>query len=477
MSDTLITGAAYIRVSTDDQLEFSPDSQLKQIQDYARSHNIILTAENIFMEEEGRSGRKAAKRPEFQRMVGMAKQQPKPFDVILVWKFSRFARNQEESIVYKSMLRSKCGIDVVSVSEPVIDGPFGSLIERIIEWMDEYYSIRLSGEVLRGMAEKHSRGGVVSTPPFGYIMGDGVFVPDPERAPIVQNIFDWFVNENMGYLNIANRINDLGVRTKRGGKMELRTVRYILRNPIYIGKIRWSEGRKGWDIDNTSQVIVDGAHEPIISQEIWDAAQQRFNDILKRHPKNTYQVQNPVMLQGLVKCSNCGSTLTRSCGSGLQCIGYSHGICKQSHYIRTHLLNEMVLSGLEDAFQTSNLTIIPRQPAAPGADQKLIQDQIKREKQKLERIKAAYEDGIDTLEEYKAKKARLLDAITSLESKKVQHTAVIDPQQFIKSHADLLKELRNPEKSDEEKNEILRGFVDQIIFNRSTGSIQIFCYA
>lgn len=477
MSDTLITGAAYIRVSTDDQLEFSPDSQLKQIQDYARSHGIILTAENIFMEEDGRSGRKAAKRPEFQRMVGMAKQQPKPFDVILVWKFSRFARNQEESIVYKSMLRSKCGIDVISVSEPVIDGPFGSLIERIIEWMDEYYSIRLSGEVLRGMAEKHSRGGVVSTPPFGYIMGDGVFVPDPERAPIVQNIFDWFVNEKMGYRNISTRINDLGVLTKRGGKIDMRIVRYILHNPVYIGKTRWSEGRKGWKVNSNDQIIVDAAHDPIISPELWDAAQQRCNEISQMYAKNTYQVQNPLMLQGLVKCSNCGKTLTRSNTHYMQCVGYAHGKCQISHSIRLDFINEMVLSGLEEAFKTSNLTIIPRKVETSDTDQKLLQDQIKREKQKLERIKAAYEDGIDTLEEYKAKKERLLISIASLEEKKEQRPSSIDTTHFIKTHADLLKELRNPEKSDEEKNEILRSFVDHIIFNRTTSVIQIFCYA
>ena len=56
--------------------------------------------------------------------------------------------------MYKSLLRRKCDVEVVSVSEPLVDGPFGSLIERIIEWMDEYYSIRLSGEVFRGMSEK-----------------------------------------------------------------------------------------------------------------------------------------------------------------------------------------------------------------------------------------------------------------------------------------------------------------------------------
>ncbi len=71
-------------------------------------------------------------------MIAAAKSEEHPIDVILVWKYSRFARNQEESIVYKSLLKKQCSVDVVSVSEPLVDGPFGSLIERIIEWMDEY---------------------------------------------------------------------------------------------------------------------------------------------------------------------------------------------------------------------------------------------------------------------------------------------------------------------------------------------------
>lgn len=92
-------GAAYIRVSTDDQMELSPDSQLKQIKEYANAHDILLSPDYIFREDEGRSGRNAAKRPEFQRMIGLAKAKPKPFDIILLWKFSRFARNREDSVV------------------------------------------------------------------------------------------------------------------------------------------------------------------------------------------------------------------------------------------------------------------------------------------------------------------------------------------------------------------------------------------
>lgn len=147
------TAAAYIRVSTDDQIEYSPDSQLKAIRNYAKQNDMILPEEFIFIDE-GISGRKADKRPAFQQMIGTAKLKPKQFDVILLWKFSRFARNRQDSIVYKSMLRKQCGIDVISISEHLGDDNTSVLIEALIEAMDEYYSLNLAEEVRRGMQEK-----------------------------------------------------------------------------------------------------------------------------------------------------------------------------------------------------------------------------------------------------------------------------------------------------------------------------------
>ena len=83
-------------------------------------------------------------------MIAVAKSQsPAPFERLYLWKFSRFARNQEESTFYKGVLRKKCGVEIKSVSEPIADGMFGRLIESIIEWFDEYYSYNLSSEVLR----------------------------------------------------------------------------------------------------------------------------------------------------------------------------------------------------------------------------------------------------------------------------------------------------------------------------------------
>ena len=85
--------AAYIRVSTDDQTELSPDSQLEEIQKYAHREGLALLNDHIYIDA-GISGKRAERRPEFMRMIARAKGENCPFSVILLWKFSRFARNQ-----------------------------------------------------------------------------------------------------------------------------------------------------------------------------------------------------------------------------------------------------------------------------------------------------------------------------------------------------------------------------------------------
>ena len=159
--------AAYIRVSTDDQIELSPESQMVELRKYAKQNNIVILNDHIYMEDKGISGRTAKRRPAFNDMIAHAKSEEHPFDCILVWKFSRFARNQEESIVYKSLLR-KSNVDVISISEGIPDGFIGQLVERIFEWYDEYYLINLSGEVRRSMTLNAQEGAYQSRPPFGY---------------------------------------------------------------------------------------------------------------------------------------------------------------------------------------------------------------------------------------------------------------------------------------------------------------------
>ena len=134
--------AAYIRVSTDDQLEFSLDAQIKALKEYAKRNDMIILKEHIYADE-GISGKRADKRPAFMKMIATSKKKPRPFEVILVHKFDRFARSREDSVVYKSMLKRESGIRVISITEQMEDDKFSVILEAMLEAMAEYYSLNL----------------------------------------------------------------------------------------------------------------------------------------------------------------------------------------------------------------------------------------------------------------------------------------------------------------------------------------------
>jgi DNA invertase Pin-like site-specific DNA recombinase len=161
------TGALYIRVSTEEQTEYSPDAQKRALLDYAKKNKIFISSDYIFIDE-GISGRIAEKRPGFMQMIKTAKQKPKPFDVILVHKFDRFSRSREDSVVYKSLLKKECGIKVISITEQLEDDKFSIILESMLEAMAEYYSLNLSDEVKKGMTEKAKKGGLQTGAAFGY---------------------------------------------------------------------------------------------------------------------------------------------------------------------------------------------------------------------------------------------------------------------------------------------------------------------
>ena len=468
------TAAAYIRVSTEDQVEYSPDSQLKAIRDYARKNDMILPEEFIFVDE-GISGRKAAKRPEFMKMIGTAKIKQKQFDVILLWKFSRFARNREDSIVYKSMLRKQCGIEVISISEQLGEDKTSILIEALIEAMDEYYSINLAEEVRRGMTEKAQRGEVVSTPPFGYDVKDNVFVPNPETAPVVKMIFNKYLS-GRGCLEIAKELNTMGIRTKYGNKWENRGVEYVLRNVVYTGKLTWTPVKsKTRDYKNEATIITQGKHEPIIEQEIFDKVQKMILEKKKLFPKHSRQSSNEFMLKGFLKCSNCGGALVYALNDRVQCNRYSKGTCEVSHSASLIKLNASVINALKSDLETQNFNIYNIKSAEEQKGSDITPMLIEKEKKKLERIKEAYAAGIDTLEEYRSNKEKILKAIEELEKNK--KSSVITKEDMHKKLIATIRQsldiLEDPNCSESLKNITLRSFVRQIVYAKKTQSIEI----
>ncbi len=476
---SLKIAAAYIRVSTDDQVELSPDSQIKKIQEYAKSHGFVVPKEFIF-QDDGISGRTTKKRPGFNRMIATAKTTPRPFDAILVWKFSRFARNREDSIVFKSMLK-KLGIDVISISEAVGDDKMSILIESLIEAMDEYYSVNLSEEVVRGMTEKFSRGKPVSTPPIGYLIENGEFYIDKETAPIVKQIFKDYL-DGKGYRDIAMELNAKGFKTRRGNNFSNRTVQYIIDNPVYAGYIRWDldgRGSRSYYRDG-KEMIIKASHEPIIETDTYELIKEKRK--LEKSKAVKYERKSPVVndfaLRGLVKCSSCGSNLCMAVNkTSLQCYKYAHGECVTSHSITLKKINDAVLQALKEDIKSTNINVTVRNSnIKPSFDYDKF---IQREEIKLERIKDAYQSGIDTLEEYKHNKSLILTEIKRLKAEQEKEIKALpksntkDLKSKIHTAVDLLE---SPLATEKEKNEALKSFIDKIVFDRALNSITIYYF-
>lgn len=461
------TGALYIRVSTEDQAELSPDAQKRLLLDYAKKNDIIVSKNFIFSESV--SGRHVQKRPEFQRMIATAKQPSHPIDVILVWKFSRFARNQEESIVYKSMLK-KDRVDVVSVSEPLIEGPFGSLIERIIEWMDEYYSIRLSGEVLRGMKEKALQHGYQSTPCLGYdAVGHGKpFVINEAEYAMVSYIMDLYDNQNMDETAIARRCNDLGYRTKRGNPFERRTVDRILENPFYCGTVIWNG------------VEFEGTHEVRLSRERFEKRQELIAS--RKRPIKARNVSAcKHWLSGLIKCSICGATLSYTGNNAcpyFQCWKYAKGFHKTSVALSVKKAEEAVTDYFDQILSGAEFSYVRK--SQPKDNNDLEIERLQKELSKLEirekRIREAYESEIDTLEEYKTNKDRLTASRLKLNSQiknllHDQEEPEIDTEKVLREIKSVNDILKNPDVGYEEKGLLIRSVVDQIVYDKEEGKM------
>ncbi len=468
------TAAAYIRVSTDDQVELSPKSQLKKIKEYANKNGYELPDKYVY-KDEGISGRNASKRPEFNRMIGTAKIRPKPFDAILLWKFSRFARNREDSIVYKSMLRKQCGIDVISISESLGDDKMSILIEALIEAMDEYYSINLAEEVRRGMMEKISRGGLVSSAPLGYKVVNGELQIDETTYNTVKYIFDSYLAGNT-MLGIATDLNEKGVRTKSGGTFENRVIKYILQNPTYIGKHRWcpdgSQGSKSHYRNNSDTIIYNGSHEPLISEEDYNKVQQRLS-LNKCYARETSKHENA--LRGLVKCHSCKRTMSLLVNKGvkyLQCTGYTHGKCKISHSVKYDYVYESVIDSLRnvDIVHISKHIV---QNSNQNRNRE-INRQIEKEKLKLTRCKEAYQAGVDTLLEYKENKERIERRITKLSSNIKQNDILTQAKIIRQNILTIIPQLLGNDVSLTDKNAILKSIVDEVVYDNTTKRLHLF---
>lgn len=476
--------AAYIRVSTHMQEELSPDAQLRCIKAWGDAHDYYVPDEFVFIDS-GISGRKAKKRHDFLRMIGLAKMKPSPFEAILLWKFNRFARNQEESIFYKSMLRKKCKVDVISTTQQTTKDIYGDLIERIIEWTDEFFSIQLGEDVKRGMTENALRGNFQASPAFGYKVEKGLgLVIVEDQANIVRMIFNLYANTRMGFYEIARHLNRLGYKTKKGGAFEARAIRYIIQNPIYKGYLRWNYANAAHVINDESEwIIVKSPLVPVIvSEELWDRANERLKN--EYRPKNGKPVsKHRHWLSGLVKCSSCGASLSTSVQYrrdrtyiNFQCYKYLKGKCMVSHGISEKKLVPLILNALKEDMNKSYIECERIEKIAEN-QQDILNVQLKRLDARESRSKEAYLNGIDSLAEYKANKEGIQKEREFLLQQSQNHSdeenKSSDLPGKIRGVYDILV---SDQCSKDEKQAAIRSIVKKIVFDKENKTLDFYYY-
>jgi site-specific DNA recombinase len=358
----------YGRVSSDKQdVDLSISAQLKNLRDYAARNGYTVVREFVDEAESGRT----ADRPAFREMVAMARHSPSPFDAVLVWKYSRFARSREDSIVYKTMLR-KSGIQVISITEPFEDTPTGRLLEAMIESLDEFYSANLGEEIVRGLRESASRGFYLhNRPPYGYrkvkVKDGGKERPrleiEPDQVKVVASIFTGII-EGKGLKEIVKELNHNGVPGPDGKTWGKTTLHKILTNEAYTGTLVWGRTSKR----NLEPVRVADAWPAIIDRDTFNNVRGKLSS---RSPArlNPRQLSSRYLLSGLARCGHCGKSLVGQEAKGGK---FSYYVCGtllkkgagscDAGYLNSRKFEELVINKIKEHILTEkNLRELARQ--------------------------------------------------------------------------------------------------------------------
>ena len=290
-----LNAVIYARYSSHSQTEQSIEGQLHDAYAFAERCGYAVIGEYI---DRAMTGTKDD-RPDFQRMISDAAK--RQFQIVIVWKLDRFARNRYDSAVYKRTLK-KYGVRVISVMENITNSPEGIILEGLLEAMAEYYSANLSENIRRGLAESVKKGWYCGgSIPLGYQLQDHHFVRDEKTAPLVVELYQRYADGD-SLANIANDFNSRGYRTRRGHAFRISTFNNILPNPAYIGEYTYS-GQ-----------IVPGLAEPLIDRDLYDRVVAR-RDKYRRAPA-TSRSDVQFLLSGKLFCGSCGSPMAGSAGTG-----------------------------------------------------------------------------------------------------------------------------------------------------------------
>ena len=304
----IVRAVVYARFSSDNQREESIDAQVRAIRDYAKKNSIIIVGEYIDKAKSATTDN----RPEFLQMVSDSGKGN--FDIVLVHKLDRFARNRQDSIGYRMELK-RHGVSLVSVLEYLDDeSPESLILESVLEAMAEYYSKNLAREVIKGMRENalkgHHTGGL---PPLGYDVDPEtkMLVINEREADVVRLIFKMFIEGN-GYDKIINQLNLQGYKTKAGKSFGHNSLHSIVRNEKYEGVFIFNKlvskdirGKRNGNLYKEPDEIIriEGIIPAIITPEEFQSVQKKL--LSRKHARAANNAKEVYLLSGKIVCGEC----------------------------------------------------------------------------------------------------------------------------------------------------------------------------
>lgn len=287
----------YLRFSSERQKEQSIEGQLRDCIAYCKRKNYRIVA--IYVDRATTARKDVEKRVHFQEMITASVHQT--WKLVIVWKLDRFARNREDSAVFKMRLR-KNGVKVESATEGISKNPEGIILEAVLEGIAEYYSADLSQKITRGMRESalkcHSIGGHV---PLGYKIEDHKLVINPDTAHIVQEAFELYANGET-VADICRMFNAKGYRTAKGAEFNRNSFKSMFRNRRYIGVYRYKDFEK------------EGGVPAIIDKDLFETVQKRLSANAEAPARGKAKVD--YLLAGKLFCGHCGASMNGESGAG-----------------------------------------------------------------------------------------------------------------------------------------------------------------
>ena len=311
----------YTRVSTAMQIDgYSLDAQKARMKAYADFNDYQIVGE---YEDAGKSGKSIEGRASFCRMMEDIKSGKDGVAYVLVFKLSRFGRNAADVLSTLQVMQD-FGVNLICVEDGIDSSKdAGKLMISVLSAVAEIERENIRVQTMEGRIQKAREGrwnGGFA--PYGYRLVDGVLQINEDEAPAIRTIFEQYVNTDTGANGLSKYLETHGFQklARQNGTSPLFSatlIRAILKNPVYCGKIAFGR-RKLEKIHGTrneyhqvpqeNYLLVDGLHEGIVSEELWNAAQVKLLAQSKRYePVNRSKAEQAHLLSALVKCPICGA--------------------------------------------------------------------------------------------------------------------------------------------------------------------------